>query len=267
MNTKETILSVLFITIFSIYGKSQVGGISASKIGTYCVATVPHKDIEFEPALSISKSTRKWNSNSEIERIYSTRDSLDISSELSFRFTYGLTKKLEIGMSVPMDVSVVNWGIKQIILEKKNIGIAVIGGVNSPIHSGTYDKSGINRNNTSSIAIGVVLSYMVNNSLLIDFDIQTQKNVKKTECNNNMFVNSDIGYYISNHCQIIMGLSYYSSLYYNNKLNSNLLFANPGISYETGDDFLIVVSSPLGLYGKNHKMSFSLNVAFTMIIK
>ena len=66
-----------------------------------------------------------------------------------------------------------------------------------------------------------------------------------------LFVNSELSYYVTEHTQLICGLRYYNNFYHNSKSDNSLLNIHPGLAYETGDNFLIVINSPVGLYGKN----------------
>lgn len=248
---------------------SQVTGISASKVGTYCVGTVPTKDLEFEPSFGFGKSNQKWNSFNKLENSFATRDSSETFSEFSIRCTYGLTDKIEIGMSAPSDVSGVSFGAKYIAWQNNICGIAIISGINLPLGNRTYDQSSKDPHDISSFAAGLVFSHKINDKLLLDFDIQGQTLIKNAKDNHHydLFVNSDLGYYVNEHTQLICGLSYYNNFYQNSKSNNSLFDIHPGISYETGDNFLIVISSPIGLYGKNETQSFGVNIAFTMTIR
>jgi hypothetical protein len=260
---------VLFVTVFSNPVFSQVKGISASKVGTYCIGTVPKRDLEFKPSFSFGISRQKWNSNYKLENSFATPDSLETYSEYSLRFTYGLTDKIEIGLSAPSDISGVSFGIKYIAMQNDKSGISIISGINSPLGNRFYDLSSKDSNDMVSFAVGFVYSHKINDKLLFDFDIQGQTLMKNAKENHHydLFINSDLGYYANEHTQLICGLSYYNDFYNDSKLNNSLLDIHPGISYETGENFLIVISSPIGLYGKNEKQNYGINIAFTMTIR
>ena len=107
MKIKKIIFSSVLLLLVLIMNAaySQVAGISASKIGTFCFGTVPAKDLEFEPSFSFGKTSQTWNSESKLQNKFANGDSIETISGLAFRCTYGLTDKLEIGMSAPADVS------------------------------------------------------------------------------------------------------------------------------------------------------------------
>lgn len=259
----------IFTVGFLTTAYSQVAGISASKAGSYCVGTVPAKDLEFEPSFGFGKSHQKWNSDNKLENSFSSSDSAESYAEFAVRCTYGLTEKLEIGMAAPADVSGVSFGAKFIAFENDKNGIAIISGLNLPLGNRTYNLNSNDPHDISSLAGGFVFSREFSEKLLFDFDLQGQTLLKDAKWNTHydLFINSDFGYYINDHTQLICGLSYYYNFYKDPKSDNSLLDIHPGISYETGDNFLIVLSSPFGLYGKNETQSYGVNIAFTMTIR
>ena len=268
---KKIIFSIVLLLLVLIMNTaySQVAGISASKIGTFCFGTVPAKDLEFEPSFSFGKTSQTWNSESKLQNKFANGDSIETISGLAFRCTYGLTDKLEIGMSAPADVSGVSWAVKYIVYQNEKSGVAAISGVNMPLGNKVYDKTSNDPHNISSFAGGICVSYKFNEKLFLDFDLQGQRLLINVKDNNHfdLFLNSDIGYYIKEHAQLICGLSYFNNFYHDSYSDNSLLNIHPGISYETGENFLIIISSPIGLYGKNIDQSYGINIAFTMTIR
>ena len=260
---------VLFLVLLVNTSYSQVSGISASKIGAYCVETVPLKDLEFEPSFNFGRITKIWDSEKKLKTKFSTSDSVETFSGLAFRCTYGLTEKLEIGMSAPADVSGFSIAMKQISFRNDRSGLAIIAGINLELANGVKDQSEKNPYELGSYVAGFCISHKVSNRFHLDFDIQGQRSVNNVRrySHSDVFVNSDVGFYIKEHAQLICGLSYMNTFYTNSEINNSLFSIHPGISFETGDNFLIVLSSNFGLYGKNTNQCNSINIAFTMTIR
>jgi hypothetical protein len=238
--------------IFTGQTYSQVSGISASKIGTFCAGSVPAKDLEFEPSFIL-------------ENAFAAGGSSGLTSGLAFRFTYGVTDEFEIGMSVPADASESGWGVKHRLFYNDNNGLAAIAGVNLLID----DHSGGNTKDVLSFAGGFCISHEFRNKLLLDIDVQGQMPLDNADTINHYlaFVDTDLGYYINGDTQLILGCSYFSRFGNGSRLNSDLLTINPGLSYESGDNFLMVISSPIGLKGKYGIQNYGINIAFTMTMR
>jgi hypothetical protein len=106
---------VLLMTLvigFSNIVRSQVGGISGSKLAAYCVDVVDHKKLEFEPAFFHARSKKQWDGQGNLNDLYETPDSVRYRTGLYFRFTYGLWDKLEIGGQVSIEQAISNWGVR-----------------------------------------------------------------------------------------------------------------------------------------------------------
>lgn len=172
-------------------------------------------------------------------------------------------------MSAPADVSGVSWAAKYITFQNEKSGLAFIGGVNLPLGNKIYDQTSSDPHEIGSFAGGFCISHKFNDKLLLDFDLQGQRLFNNVNENNHsdLFINSDIGYYIKEHAQLICGVSYFNNFYKNSKSDNSLFNIHPGISYETGENFLIVLSTQIGLYGKNIDQCYGVNIAFTMTIR
>lgn len=86
----KKILLINLILLLSIYGFSQIGGISNSKLYSINTDAIKHHTIEFEPTVNHTSSTKYWDSNGDLQNSFSTSDSAIKNTGLSFRFTYGL---------------------------------------------------------------------------------------------------------------------------------------------------------------------------------
>ncbi|RLD54504.1 MAG: hypothetical protein DRJ05_14515, partial [Bacteroidetes bacterium] len=135
---------------------SQIGGISASKLGSVCADVVDNKKIEFEPGFFHVVSKNAWDSDGHLENLFSSDDSVRRSTGIYFRFTYGLWDKLEIGASISTDLQRSRWGLKYIVYSKEKLGFALIAGANIPFDNKDVDKSIRLSNNITSVGGGAV---------------------------------------------------------------------------------------------------------------
>lgn len=262
----KKILSYLLIVLFVTTTQtlfSQVIGISASKLGTYCVTPVPVNTIEFEPAFSTAFSKGYWDDMGKFNSYNSAYDSLSFSNEMAFRFSYGLTKNIEMGMFIPVNGEMLAAGIKYQILEGH---FALLGGMQIPLTS--YANTSSANKDFASAAGGIVLSFNTNDKSSLDFNLQGQKYLENTGDRHSadFFVSSDFGYYVVDGIQLVLGLGYTSSIYEQKINNSNLFTINPGITLEKAENFILVLNYPIDIFGKNIEKSNAFGLALTIIL-
>ncbi len=261
---KLTLIIILINISNTIY--SQIGGISASKLTSFSVGTVPQGKIELEPSFSHFNSKYYWDNDNNKQSIYSTTDSIRNISAMSFRFTYGITNNLELGVSVSPDVSMSNWGMRYIIYENKKLGIAAITGMNIPLGNQTIDKKLRLADNLLSLGVGGVMSYNISDNFSTDFTAQYQFRLEESaqQDKNAMFLNLDFGYYILNHkLQLATGFGYRGVQDDNG--NHNVFTITPGVTIETGKAFIVVLYAPFDVIGKNEVVNNGFGFALTLL--
>ncbi|MCK5846988.1 MAG: hypothetical protein KAG84_06090 [Bacteroidales bacterium] len=255
---------IIFIVISShVY--AQIGGLSASKISSLTVDVVDHNNIEFEPSFTFAKSYRYWDSSGNINNLFSTSDSVNHVSGMNFRFTYGLFNKVEFGLSVSSTLDVAKVGVRYILFQKEKFGIAAIAGFNIPMGNSVVDQSIRATSSIMNAGFGFVGHYAFNDKLSIDITTQYTHFLKKTVDNNvgGLYINSDIGYYVfNNKLMLITGLGFINVA--NNAGNHQVMTVYPGISIEPGGDFLIVITVPFDVMGKNENKNVGFNFALTL---
>ena len=259
------LLIVLFLFLVSnSYG--QIGGLSASKLGSFSVGVVPNKKIEFEPSFTHNRSKYYWDNDNNKQLIYSTSDSIRNISSMSFRFTYGLWDKLEMGVSVSPDVSMSNWGIRYIAYENEKLGIAAITGINIPLGNQTIDKRLRLADNLLSFGIGGVMSYNFSENFSTDFTAQYQFRLEESAHHDKdaMFINLDFGYYIFKH-QLQFATGFAFRTVQDDDGNHNVFTINPGVTIETGKSFIIVLYAPFDVMGKNEVDNNGFGFALTLL--
>ena len=251
---KKIVLIPFIAILILLSGKaiSQVGGLSASKLVTLSVDVVDHHKIEFEPAFAHFNSNGNWDSDGQLHDLFGSSDSVRHTTGFNFRFTYGLWDKLEIGASISTDLQRSNWGLRYIVYSKRKLGFALIAGANIPFDNKDFDKSIRLADNLTSVGGGVVMTTQFNENLSLDFNAQYQAFIKETneKHKGSYYFNAELGYYLFKHqFQIIGGLGYQQSVF--NEFTDKVLTVFPGVTIETGKNYIIVISAPFDIYGEN----------------
>jgi len=265
MISLKALIVIFFLALVSI-SQAQIGGLSASKLSSFSVGVVPNNKIEFEPSFSHVRSKYYWDNNHNKKSIFSTTDSVRNVSAMSFRFTYGLWDKLELGVSVSPDVSMSNWGVRYIVYENQKLGLAAITGMNIPLGNQTIDKKLRIADNLLSLGVGGVMSYSFSDNFSTDFTAQYQFRLEESAHHdkNAMFFNLDFGYYILKHqLQLATGFAYRTV--HDDGGNHNVFTINPGVTIETGEMFIIVLYAPFDVIGKNEVVNNGFGFALTLL--
>ncbi len=264
---KKLSLSIL-ITLFSFNLYAQVGGLSASKLGTLCTTAVPEGSIEFEPFFGYALSTNLFDSNGDVQPLFSTSDSTMKFSASGFRFSYGLMKNLEVGVSLPVDVSEIRFGAKYKLPLEGKLTMGLLAGYNTLVGNQIYARRNAAHEMTPSYVGGLILTYEFTDKLSIDMDAQYQKHTLITNLGHThgYYINSDIGYYFMEKVNLIVGFNYYFKAYNESINNSHLLTLNTGIAIEKAEHFILVLNAPFDILGKNEYQTKGFGLALTIIL-
>jgi len=255
---------ILGIILISKNISAQIGGISGSKISAVCVDVVDNKKVEFEPGIFYSTSKYFWDNSETLKNRYNSTDSINHFTGMNFRLTYGLWDKLEFGGSISTELTESNLGLRYVIMQNKKIGVAAITGANIPLGNKPIDNAIKTTQNTISAGLGFVMSVQFNDNLSLDFNAQGQSFLNETEEKHkgSYYLNADAGYYLFAHqLQLITGFGYQYSKFEN--FNNNLLTIYPGLTIETGKNYILVLSCPFDISGKNTDKSLGINFALT----
>lgn len=246
---KKIILFVilfLFTQMQTVF--SQISGISASKLVAYNTSAVPKNAIEFEPAFDFSVSKN---------------DSILIDKNMGFRFTYGLNNKTEIGILLPFSFNSVNWGIKYHAFDFNQLSFGIIAGIENAL---TVNNSNELNSDTffKSYAGGIVSTYQINDKLSVDFDSQIQNSFHFSKQDFHLFINSEIGCFVTDGLQIITGLQYEKNT---DMFSRNQLTLNSGITVEKAKNFILVLNFPYRIKSKYKPASVGFAMALTILIE
>jgi len=136
---------------------AQIGGISAGKINAINHLPVPKGTAEFEPNYGFYSVSKFWNNEGDLIPKYSSSDSLEINSQVSFRMAYSFSDKFEIGTFIAE--SFTNWSFKYALLNQEKFGLALLGGFNFPFGSAIIDKSNREAEHISQFILGIATSH------------------------------------------------------------------------------------------------------------
>jgi hypothetical protein len=257
-------LSLLFVIS---YTSAQVGGLSASKLGTLTTTTVPAGAIEFEPFFSYALSNNFFDNNTNRQPLFSTSDSTMKFSFFGMRFSYGLMKNLEIGISLPIDVSEINFGAKYKLPLEGKLSLGVLAGYNTIMGNRIYVCRNAVCKVTPAYVGGMIMTYDFSPKLSIDIDAQYHQHKKTTsEGHTHGFnINSDIGYYLMERVNFIVGLNYAYQAYNADIDDSYLITLNTGVAIEKAENFILVLNAPFDLFGKNEYQTTGFGLALTIM--
>ena len=248
LKMKKILLLICFALInANIF--AQVGGLSASKLNTPSAICVSANHIEFEPAFSISKNTGNYLQNGDI-----VRNSYPFENSFGFRFTYGVIDNLEAGFSLPIDVSTVQTGIKYNFFHNPKLFLAGFGGVN-------FDFS--HSNALHGLDAGLITTLQHTDKISTDIQIDWHHDFHDHLISNLLFINTDFGIYIGK-IQYIAGLNYQQNFLCNTQ--SQQLYLTPGVTIEPANNFLMVLSYPFTIFGKNSVKNEYFSFALTITI-
>ena len=262
---RKSFFAGLVFLLSGLQGFSQVGGISGSKLAAVCVDVVDHKKIEFEPAFYHARAKRYWDKDGSLQNLYSTSDSVRAVTGMNFRFTFGLWDRLEIGTTISTDLAVSSWGARFVIFDNEKIGVAAIAGANIPFGNGNIETKTRFSELMTSVGGGGVFSAYFTENFSLDFNAQYMFFLKETHDHSRgtWFLNADLGYYLFKHqLQLITGLGYQDAVF--EDFTSQILTVYPGVTIETGKNYIIVMSVPFDVYGMSTLKNVGFNFALTL---
>ena len=261
----KKLVSLILVIFLSAQLFGQIGGISGSKLRSYCVDVVDHHHIEFEPAFYYGQSRRNWNNDSKLQNSFLTSDSINRYSGVGMRFTYGLFDKLEVGVSIPLDMKTGSFGARYVLMQKNNIGLALIGGLNIPMGEGSFNRGIKTEDNTTQAGFGGVFSYQKGESFSLDVNLEYDHFLKEPTStkSGSLYFSADAGYYLFNRQLQLIGAVGYEHSHLTNKLNQTRLVVYPGATIE-GKNYIIVLTFPFDIYGRNVNKTTGFLLALTL---
>ncbi len=270
-NTTIFLIGFLLLALPGLKGDAvlaQVSGVSASKLTAVDATLVLAKTLEAEPSFTYLYGRNAFDNNGKIYPVSSDPDSAVILKYMSFRFTYGVSKNLEIGTFITTNLSSISFGAKyRFVQHRKFSGVALLGINFSNESNFSIRKTGF-FGKSIGIATGVALTSRFTSRLSLDMSAQYQNSFcYEGSLSNDYFLDCDMGYYIFHQTlQLVGGFSFQYSHFKTGNPDACLLSFHPGVTIETGKSFIIVFYTPIDLMGKNVGNFTGFSFAFTTTI-
>lgn len=266
MNKIYVLLLLLAIPFVKVDG--QVKGLSASKLVALSASTVALNHLEFEPSFSFFRAENRWNSYGKKEQLYQSADSVLLSKELGFRFTYGLGEKTEIGSYICSDAGTVAISAKHRFVEKTGLMVAAFGGGSLYTSNEIYERNVCSEENGMATSLGAVSSFSISPKWSSDADFQVQQ-IFNDHWNSRcfgLFSNVDVSYRPKESLQLIASFNYFYGKKKDEKYTVNRFSITPGITIETASQFIVVVSFPNDVLGRNMEAFKGISFALTIML-
>lgn len=250
--------------VLSMSSYAQINGISASKVSAFCVDQIPKHKLELEPTFNYAQSSSYWNNFDLIQQ-----DSVYTSSSVSWRATYGVTDKLEIGLNTAdSELSYLNLGMKYILADEGSLTFSMMTGLGLPLGNRVFDPNQVSIDDLANYGIGIISSYAINENASLDVNIQYQDYLKSLgdETGSAFFLNADFGQYILDRkLMLILGAGYQNLA--KNDFKQTLFTVFPGISIEAAENYLLVFTGSKSLFGYNNTNSWGISLSVTTILQ
>jgi len=229
MNFLRFILVWVSLVLIASQLHSQISGIAGTKIAAFHAQAVDLHTTEFEPTYNYSRN------------IYApASDSVSISSNISWRVSYGLSEKVEVGFNSGGNFSSACIASKVEIYEKEKIGLALMCGVG--LQLGNFVKAP-GDDLISGYGVGAISTYQIDDKNSIDANVQFYKNNGSFD---SFFATVDYGTYsVSDKVLLILGFNYQTTDI--DPIISTFL----GVSIETAENYALVLSPTFTLSGAN----------------
>jgi len=265
---KSKFIILFMVTFMTSYCQAQIGGISASKVAAFCVDPIDNHQVEFEPSYTIQSASYYWDENGDQQSIFNSSDSVEISSSLMWRISYGLLDdKMEVGISFSPDLSSFNWGAKATVWQQEKTSISLMTGLFTPLGNRIIDKSDRTPDDVMSYGFGVINSWVFTETFSLDVNIQYQDYLQNTEGISDIdyFFNIEAGKYVmKNRLLLIGGFGYQHYNFEENDQHKWTFY--PGVSIEFAENFLVVFNGAFDFRGKNMAKTSGFGMALTTFL-
>lgn len=220
------------------------------------------KTVEFEPNFAYNYYTDSWDDNGTLVK----SDTSYLASSLSWRFTYGVTDRFEIGMMTNSDFSFVNWAVKLDLFEKNKHQFGIMLGLDNNYGNRQYSTSNPDPDALDTYGIGLIYTWAINEVHSLDANIQ-YNNYFSTELINShtIFYSLDYGRYFNENYLVVLAASYQhqDETFHGSKF----LFLSPGVSMEHSEKYQIAINANYPILGSNAPKAWGYNIALTLCLE
>ncbi len=245
-----------------------MSGLSGSKLNALNARPIQPNQLEFEPLFFHFQSSEYWDNNGTLGEFSLNGDSIRWVTGLTYRITYGIADRAELGVSYSNDLLLATVGAKYLLSDNDKLGIALMGGFVFPMGNKTVRRSVRFSNTIAKTGGGIILTSNLSPDLAIDVNMDYYRFIKKSidEGKDNLFFNADIGHYFhKRQLQVIFGMSWQQSRFEN--ISRKVLTVHPGFTVETGENFVIVVNGSFDVKGTNAFRNNGFSLALTIVLQ
>jgi len=224
---QKLIALVVSTTLWTSLATAQIGGIAGTKLAAFMAEPLPIANAEFEPTFNYGRSLAGVDS-----------DSIVLSSNMSWRFSYGLTKDVELGFNSMGDFSSVCLSSKVKLYSEDQFGLSAMTGIGLNLGNLTVAED---YQKVYGYGAGLISTYDFNKSHSLDFNLQYYRNVGSFD---SMIATLEYGTYsIIDRWLFVIGLNLQTTGL------DPILTLNTGVSIETAESYAVVLNPFFTLYG------------------
>ncbi|MDX9903366.1 MAG: hypothetical protein RB288_04740 [Bacteroidales bacterium] len=268
------IRNALTFTVFILAGltqaRSQVCGLSGSKLNSSCGEVIDLHSLEFEILYAFEKSVSGWDRNGTLTPLNGDGREAAIGSGLFFRMTFGALRNTEIGATVDREAEEASLGIKWMPYRQGATSLAVAGGMKFGFGETLFHPVSERTSVPSSVSGALLLSQEITPSVSVDMNAGYSipvagELIPSHGCLNLCF---DWGWFLfDGSLQAVLGTGFRSGFSPEEHERFSLLTLYPGFIVTAGHNFEILVAMPHDLYGINHPRSKSVICALTLMMQ
>lgn len=278
--TARLFLLLSFSILFSMSLSAQIGGIGGTKLNTFNTVPLLKKTAEFEPTYNVSRSSGFWNRGGFIGE-----DTITLASNLSWRITYGLSEKVELGMNYQSDVAFGNFDFKVQVKDGELFKLGVMGGLGVPLGNRSFANSNPSIDDVSNFSLGAIASYDIDTITSIDVNFQMtdyfrdafevrvipspspsipDQTIRTRQTGTTYNIAAEVGsYFLYDGVQLVSGAGYYSTDI-DGRWEAGL-FGIGGVIFEVYDRYVLNFGATYTVLGKNQPRTIGLAFSFTTI--
>ena len=267
-------LRILFLILLCSYSASaQLGGIAGLKIVTFHPDPIPKKTVEFEPTFNVSRSSGFFDRSS-----FTGSDTIEIESNLSWRLTYGLSDRIEVGMNFQSDVVFGNFDFKVKLNDSDKLRFGAVGGLGVPLGNRSFSFSNPSIDDVSNYTLGIIGTYETDSLTSIDFNFlvtdyfrdvfeisdMPMPGIRQRLTGTTLNMSAEVGsYFLAENILLVGGLGYFTTAIDN--FWEAGLFGVSGVAIEIYNNYVFTFGATYTLHGINQPRTLALGFSFTTI--
>ncbi len=241
--------------LFTLQIQAQIGGIAGTKINSFNGLAISKGALEFEPTLTHSRSNGQWDDNGDYSK---NQDLTTLNTQLQWRFSYGIFENIGVGATIDNQLSYASIGARYSAFDKEKWSLSLLTGANTSLGNSIFPSDIFK----VQWAMGFGSTFIINGQSDVDFSYLI------TTGNNNIsighFPTIEYGYRTKKNIVWIAGVGYqYTNVFQSSQ--SKWTFY-PGVSIESANNFVLVLSIPIDYLGRNMAKTRTVNMTITALL-